>query len=116
MAEPIRPITTRRSTKSLPELVNELWELVFAYLKQETLDPLKALGRFVAFGVGGAILLSLGSVLIGVGGLRALETEGDVHLGGDLSWAPYLIVVVVCIAVAGLSVSRIRRVPQGRKR
>jgi hypothetical protein len=114
--EPIRPITTRRDAKSLPELVNELRELIFTYLKQETLDPLKALGRFVAYGLAGAICLSLGTVLIGVGGLRVLETEGHVHLGGNLSWAPYLIIVAVCAVVAVLAVSRIGRAPQGRRR
>jgi hypothetical protein len=116
LAEPIRPITTRRDTKSLPELMTELWELILTYLKQETLDPLKALGRFVAFGLAGAVCLSLGAVLIGVGGLRAFETEGHVHLGGNWSWAPYLIVVAVCALFAGLAVSRIGRVPKGRRR
>ena len=116
MAEPIRPITTRRDTKSLPELMTELWELILAYVKQETLDPLKSLVRFVAYGVGGAILLGLGAVLIAVGGLRALETEGHVHLGGDWSWAPYLIVVVLCAVMAVLAVSRIGKVPEGRRR
>lgn len=54
---------------------SDLVQLVIAYAKQETLDPvlrqLKALGR----GIAGAVLLALGTVLLAVGFVRALETE-----------------------------------------
>ena len=78
LAEPRRPATTRPDDQEpAATLVTELWELVVAYAKQETLDPLKALGRFVAFGVAGAVCLSLGAVLLALGGLRAIQTETD---------------------------------------
>jgi hypothetical protein len=115
LAEPQGP-TSRQDTQSLPNLVHELFELVVAYLKQETFDPLKALGRFVAYGLAGAVCLSTGAVLVGIGGLRALQRETNHHWSGDWSWLPYLIVVLFCLIVAGLAVSRIGKVPRGQAR
>ena len=100
--EPLaQPTTSSRS--SLPTLVTELWELVVAYVKQETLVPLKALGRFVAFGVAGSALLATGTVLLVLAGLRALQTETGETFDGNLSWAPYLITFVGCIVVCALA-------------
>ena len=87
---------------SLPQLVLELRDLVIAYFKQETLVPLKSLGRYVAFGLGGSLLLGFGTLFLGVGALRALQTETGSTFEGDWSWAPYLIVVVALLAVLGL--------------
>jgi hypothetical protein len=119
LAEP-QPATSRQTTpqqsKSLPVLLSELWELIVAYAKQETVEPLKALGRFVGYGVAGAACLSLGAILIGVGALRAIRTQTHEHLEGDLSWVPYLAVVVLCLIFAALAVSRIGKTPRGRAR
>jgi choline-glycine betaine transporter len=116
LAEPQRPTTSTQDGKDFLTLGHELFELVVAYFKQQTVDPLKALLRFVAFGLTGAVCLSLGAVLIGVGGLRAIQRETNNHLTDDLSWVPYLIVVLFCVIVAGLAVSRIGKVPRGRAR
>jgi NO-binding membrane sensor protein with MHYT domain len=83
--------------------VSELWQLVVAYLKQETVVPLKALGRYLAFGVLGALLLGVGSVFLTLSGLRALQTETGDTFQGDWSWAPYAIVVAVLAASAAIT-------------
>ena len=114
MADPARPLIDKRD-KSLPTLASELWEMVVAYLKQETLDPLKGLGKFVGFGFAGAAVLSIGLVFLTVGLLRVLQFETGVHLTGNWSWVPYLITVVVVAAVAGISVSRIGAASRKRK-
>jgi len=111
MATQANSSRTASTQESLPTLLNELWELVVAYFKQESVDPIKRLGRFVVWGLVGAILVSLGLVLLAVGGLRALETETGTHLRGNWSWAPYGAVVAGCLVAAGLSVSRIFKVP-----
>jgi uncharacterized membrane protein YidH (DUF202 family) len=105
--------TRSSEAKSLPTLINELWELIVAYFKQESVDPLKDVVRFVAFGVAGAILISVGLVLVGIGGLRALEFEKVIrrHLSGNLTWLPYVGVVIASVAVAVISVTRIFKVP-----
>ena len=96
-------MSPKTEQKSLPTLAVELKDLVVAYAKQETIEPIKGLGRFIAFGVAGSLLLSVGLVLLVLGLLRALQTEtGDVF-DGNFTWAPYLITLVVCGVVAGLA-------------
>lgn len=92
--------------KSLPTLAAELWDLVRAYAKQETVEPMKGLVRFVAFGVAGSVLLGMGTVLLALAGLRALQTETDGALDNHLSFVPYLIVLVVCTIVIVWAMSR----------
>jgi hypothetical protein len=76
------------------ETVRELRELVVAYAKQETVEPIKGLGRYVAFGLAGAALLGMGVVFLAIGALRALQDETGSTFTGAWSWVPYLIVVV----------------------
>ena len=95
--------------KSIADIATELWELAVSYAKQETVDPLKGLGRFVAAGVGGAILLGIGVMLLLLAGLRALQTETSTTFTGNLSWAPYLIAVAAGLVLIGLAVWRVSK-------
>ena len=86
------------------QTIRELKELVIAYAKQETVDPLKGLGRYVAFGVLGALLLGIGVMFLAIGALRALQGDSrGPHFIGNWSWAPYAIVVVGAFAIAALA-------------
>jgi hypothetical protein len=89
----------KKKDKSLPGEAGELWQLVLGYAKQETLDPVKNLGRFLAYGMGGALLGSLGAVLLLLGGLRLLQTETGSAFDGNLTFIPYLLVLVVSGAI-----------------
>lgn len=95
----------RNSDKSVPTLATELWDLVRAYAKQETIEPVKGLGRFIAFGVAGSLLIGVGVVMLAMALLRALQTEVDTF-DGRWSFAPYLITLVFCGIVIGLALSR----------
>ncbi|MDQ1412167.1 MAG: hypothetical protein QOE07_755 [Acidimicrobiaceae bacterium] len=114
------PRDTKKSGKdeSLPAEFKELIDLIVTYAKQQTIDPLKLLLRWVAFGVAGALMISLGFLLAGVGLLRALESEAFFrrHLGGNWSWLPYLITVIFLGAVIGLMVRRISHGPGSEER
>ncbi len=112
------PRDTKKSGKdeSLPAEFKELVNLIVTYAKQQTIDPLKLLLRWVAFGVAGALMISLGFLLAGVGLLRALQSETGHHLTGNWSWVPYLIVVVFLGAVIGLMVRRISHGPGSKER
>lgn len=87
-------MAAEKSEKSLPGQAAELWDLVRAYAKQETLEPLKGIGRYAALGIAGSLLLSIGLVLLLLGGLRALQTQTGDTFEGQWSWAPYLIAIV----------------------
>ncbi len=90
------------------EQINEVKDLLIAYFKQETIDPLKGLARWVGFGLAGALLIGTGICFLAVGGLRALQTETGSTFTGHWSWAPYGITVVglLMIAVAAVFVAR----------
>ncbi len=89
--------------KSPQQTIQELRELVVAYFRQETIEPLKGLGRYVGFGVGGAMVLGLGVLFLATGALRALQTETGTTFTGNWSWAPYGIVFAALIVLAGLT-------------
>jgi len=77
--------------------------MVVEYVKQETVVPLKQLGRYIGFGIVGSLLLGLGVVLLAVGGLRALQTETGSTFAGDWSWGPYGIVFVALMFGAAVT-------------
>jgi hypothetical protein len=94
--------------KGLPELGRELVDMTVAYAKQETVEPLKLLGGYVAKGVAGAAIASVGLVFLLVGVLRVLQVEGGTYLDGRLSMLPYLITLVVAGIVAVFTLSKIK--------
>ncbi|HZQ56628.1 MAG TPA: phage holin family protein [Acidimicrobiales bacterium] len=91
--------------KDISTLVSELWDLIVRYAKQEALDPLRDLGRYLKWGVAGAVLLAVGVPLLALGGLRAMQEElGPSHLNGSLSWVPYAAVILGGTVIAALLV------------
>jgi uncharacterized membrane protein YidH (DUF202 family) len=99
-----RPITSRDAAS-----VGDIVEFVTTYAKQETLGPLKGAGRWVAFGAAAAIALGVGLALLLLGLLRFLQTEwGWVQTQGK-SWIPYVIVLLVCAVLLGLTLTRINK-------
>lgn len=95
--------------KGLGDEGRELFDLLVAYAKQETTDPLRGLGRYLGFGLGGSLLVATGSLLLVVGGLRAVQTETGSTFTGNWSWVPYLFALVAMLVVIGLAVWGISR-------
>jgi len=91
--------------------IKGLATLLQDYAKQETVGPLKGVGRYVAFGLAGSILLSLAGVMFVMAGLRALQTQTGTALTGNLSWIPYLIMVVGAALIILLAVKAVLRDP-----
>lgn len=82
----------------IPSLFGEFWDLVAAYAKQETVAPLAQVRRFLLYGVAGGVCFGFGVVFMALGALRALQSETGSSMSGNLSWIPYLIVVVGLVA------------------
>ncbi len=99
----------KSSGKSLPAEAQDLFQLVVGYAKQETIDPVKNLGRFVGYGLAGALLGSLGAVLLLLGGLRLLQTETGEAFDGNLTFIPYLLVLVVSGAIVAGAMKAVTR-------
>ena len=90
----------------------ELKDMVVAYAKQETIDPLVTLRRYMAFGIGGALFIGTGlcfGLLALLRGLQEIEIFNDPAEvdGGYFSWAPYAITAVVGIVLAAIFVHRL---------
>jgi hypothetical protein len=96
-------------SKSIPEITSDLWALTRDYAKQETIDPLKGVGRYLTFGVPGTLLIGFGVVLLLLSALRALQTQTGSTFHGSLSWLPYFIVLAVAAGLVALAVVRITK-------
>lgn len=97
------------SDKSVPQVVNELWSLTKDYARQETIDPLKGVGRYLGYGFGGAVLGGVGIIMLLLSLLRGLQEHGGSRFTGDWSWAPYGIVLLVGGLLAVIAASRINK-------
>jgi flagellar biosynthesis protein FliQ len=86
--------------------LDEIKTLALRYIKEETIQPIKEMGRFVLWGAVGSLLVGFGYLFLLFGALRFLQDQFKV-LDGTLSWIPYLIVVVLAAMVIGLTVWRI---------
>ena len=87
--------------------VNEVVNLIKGYAMQETVEPLKPIGKFVAFGAAGGILMGLGILLMSLAMLRGLQTVD--FFDGNFSLLAYLAVGLTVLAIAGLLASRIKK-------
>ena len=102
----VRPAATRAEKKrtgdkSVATVVSELWTLTIDYAKQEIKDPLTGLVSYVVWGIATMVLVGIGSILLAIGALRALQTQTGSTFTGSLSWAPYGIVLVGAVVVLG---------------
>lgn len=84
--------------------LSETFDLLKRYVLQETVGPLKGLGRVLLFGLSGAFLLGIGLVVLLLALLRALQEETGHTFAGHWSWAPYLLALAAALIVLGLVV------------
>lgn len=95
--------------KSIPEVTAELWDLTKSYAKQETVDPLLGVGRYLGYGIAAAVIGGVGFILLLLAALRALQTETGTAMTGSLSWLPYVIVVCGGALLVAYALLRIQK-------
>jgi hypothetical protein len=107
----------QETDRSRGDDVSQVLDTVKAYAKQETLGPLKGVGRSIGLGLAGVICLGVGTVIMLIAVLRLLQTETSAF-EGNWSFVPYVIDLVLAIIIVALALSRIKKVdlPQGESR
>ncbi|HEY8546246.1 MAG TPA: hypothetical protein VIL36_14400 [Acidimicrobiales bacterium] len=93
--------------KSVPQVLSELWGLTKDYARQETVEPLKGIGRYLAYGFAGVVVGSIGVIMLLLAMLRALQTETGSTFTGSWSWAPYALVLLAAGVLGAIAASRI---------
>ena len=101
--------------KSATSEVTEFVNLLKRYVLQETVGPLKTLGRSLGFGAAAAFMFGLGGVFVLIGVLRVLQTETGTTFGGDWSWAPYGLTLIAGVLVIGLAAVTLLRKPSAER-
>ena len=82
--------------------------MLFRYVRQELVDPLRNAVRWIGFGLLGGVLMMIGYVFAAIGALRLLQSEA-LPLDGPWSWVPYLVVALIGLAGVVVTFSRISR-------
>ena len=83
---------------------DDLVDIFRRYVRQETVEPLRSLGRYLLFGTAGSVLVGAGTVLLALGALRGLPAWGA--LDGRWSLVPYL-AAALPLALAGVRATRL---------
>lgn len=87
----------------------ELFDLVVAYARQETVEPLRGAGRWVAVGLASMGFISVGMVLVSLGLLRAVQDVGGTAFVGAWSFVPYVFGVIFASVVVVVAISQVKR-------
>jgi uncharacterized membrane protein YidH (DUF202 family) len=93
---------------SIREDAEEIGAVALRYVKEETLQPLKDMGRFALYGALGSVFVGFGVVLLLLGALRFFQEQFAVFRG-TLSWIPYFIVAALAVVVLALTAWRVIR-------
>ena len=94
-------------TTELPEMVGEFIDLSKQYLREQTLEPAKKLGRLAGFSFAGAIVIALAVALLAIAGARLII---DVLPDGAIwSGFGYILSSIALLMVTGLVMWRVSR-------
>lgn len=98
---------TMPPVSELPDLIGEFIDLATRYLREQTIEPAKRLGRLFAFSAIASLLFILAAGFLAVAGMRWIQRvmpDGDVWSG-----LGYLAASVALLAVTGLVMWRATR-------
>lgn len=87
----------------------EIVDLVVAYARQETIEPLRGAGRWILWGVVSMALVSVGMVLVALGLLRLVQDLSSGVFDGPWSFVPYVFGTMFAVVVVGVALFQVRR-------
>lgn len=107
------PDQDRETRNKVPEgQVAQTVQLVKDYARQELRDPLGNTGRWIGWGLAGALCIGLATGFLVLGLIRMLQTEWPGTFGGRWTMLlPYLFGLLFAAFVIGLAVVRINKHP-----
>jgi uncharacterized membrane protein YidH (DUF202 family) len=79
------------------EEIQDTQQMLIDYAKQETVEPLKSLGKYLGLGLAGSFVIFLGVLFLSLATLRVLQTFEMFSGGSWASLVPYLVAVVVLL-------------------
>ena len=102
---------TRERSTGRAGSVDSVIDGVVTYARSQVVDPLRGAGRWVAWGLLGGLLVSLGTSFLLLGTLRLVQTEFSTLSAPEsrLSWIPYFVVVVVGVIAVVVTLKKINR-------
>lgn len=98
------PRWLRPEPKSARPELRDIFDEAKGYFFAQTIEPLKAVGRTLAYGLVGAVFTGFGLLLCLVGLLRALQFETGTTFHGTWSFVPYIAAAGAGVIVALASV------------
>jgi len=94
---------------SISDQFVDLVDLIKKYALQETVDPLRGAARFLGYGLLGGVFIATGCGLLLLSLLRFLQSRDVAAFHDNWSFVPYLIVLVPCLVLIAIAVSRIEK-------
>ena len=96
--------------QEIPQLTTELIDMSREYLRQETIEPAKRLGKHAGFRIGGAAVLAIGAVCLTWGLYYGLTQLFETTVSGSAWWVVLsrMITALIAAGVAGIIVWRMQ--------
>ena len=93
--------------REIPELIADFFDLAKRYVREQTLEPGKRLGRLAGFSFAGALLLVPAVIFLSVAGSR--ELIGVLPDGPMWSGLGYVLSALALFIITGLIMWRVTR-------
>ena len=85
-------------------------DLVIAYAKQETVEPLRGAGRWILWGLASMVFICAGVLLVVLGALRLSQDLLGETFATSWSWVPYVVSMCACALVVLIALLQIKKV------
>ncbi len=90
------------NVQEIPQMVSQLVDVSKQYVRQETIEPAKRLGKAAGMGLLASVLFAIGGLLLSMATLRTiLRFIGDGPIASAMGYLIAMGVLVIVIAILG---------------